>query len=114
MGELDVSDIILEPSGNEHPEADEIIEENRDSINRPSTPPSEQVGSEDAFSNIPNQLSSAEGVLNLESKPSRKQLPHHTRGIPKPTYEPEPSSKVRYPISNYVSNHHCLNQISHL
>jgi hypothetical protein len=40
------------------------------------------------------------------SEPSRKQLPPcHTRGIPKPTYEPELSSKVKYPMSHYVSNH---------
>ena len=40
-------------------------------------------------------------------EPSRKQLPQrHTRGIPKPTYEPEFSSKVKYPMSHYVSNHH--------
>ena len=41
------------------------------------------------------------------SESPRKQLPpHQTRGIPKPTYEPELSSKVKYPISHYVSNHH--------
>ena len=35
-----------------------------------------------------------------------KRLPHrHNRGIPKPTYEPDLSTKVKYPISNYVSNH---------
>ena len=40
------------------------------------------------------------------SEPPRKQLPpHQTRGIPIPTYEPELSSKVKYPISHYVSNH---------
>ena len=33
VGELDVSGIILEPSGDEHPEANEITEEERDSIN---------------------------------------------------------------------------------
>ncbi|KAL6332594.1 hypothetical protein AAG906_009017 [Vitis piasezkii] len=32
--------------------------------------------------------------------------PHrHNKGIPKPTYEPELSTKVKYPMSNYVSNH---------
>ncbi|KAL5832145.1 hypothetical protein ACOSQ4_017499 [Xanthoceras sorbifolium] len=37
---------------------------------------------------------SAMGIFNLESESSIKQLPHrHTRGIPKPTYEPELSSK---------------------
>ena len=40
------------------------------------------------------------------SKPPRKQLtPCQTRGIPKPTYEPELSSKVKYPMSHYLSNH---------
>ena len=40
------------------------------------------------------------------SKPPRKQLPpRQTRGIPKPTYEPELSSKVKYPMSHYVSNY---------
>ncbi|RVW22589.1 Retrovirus-related Pol polyprotein from transposon RE2 [Vitis vinifera] len=35
-----------------------------------------------------------------------KRLPHrHNRGIPKPTYEPELSTKVKYLMSNYVSNH---------
>ena len=90
-----MSGIILEPSGDEHLEADEIIEEARDTINRPPTS-SEQFGSEDAFSDIPNQSSSTKGVLNLEFEPSRKQLPHHhTRGIPKLTYELKLSSKVR-------------------
>ncbi|WKA11706.1 hypothetical protein VitviT2T_029179 [Vitis vinifera] len=47
------------------------------------------------------------GVLNLEPDPFMKRLPHrHNRGIPKPTYEPELSTKVKYPMSNYVSNHH--------
>ncbi|RVW58707.1 Retrovirus-related Pol polyprotein from transposon RE1 [Vitis vinifera] len=46
------------------------------------------------------------GVLNLEPDPFMKRLPHrHNRGIPKPTYEPELSTKVKYPMSNYVSNH---------
>ena len=50
----------------------------------------QQFGSEDVFTKIPNQSSSAEGVLNLEPDPFMKRLPHrHNRGIPKPTYEPE-------------------------
>ena len=32
-------------------------------------------------------------------------LHRHNRGIPKPTYEPELSIKVKYLMSNYVSNH---------
>ena len=30
----------------------------------------------------------------------------HNRGILKTTYEPELSNKVRYPMRNYVFNHH--------
>ncbi|RVX07465.1 Retrovirus-related Pol polyprotein from transposon RE1 [Vitis vinifera] len=67
---------------------------------------SQQFGSEDVFTKIPNQSSSVEGVLNLEPDPFMKRLPHrHNKGIPKPTYEPELSTKVKYPMSNYVSNH---------
>ncbi|RVW52962.1 Retrovirus-related Pol polyprotein from transposon RE1 [Vitis vinifera] len=66
----------------------------------------QQFGSEDVFIEIPNQSSSVEGVLNLEPDPFMKRLPHrHNRGIPKPTYEPELSTKVKYLMSNYVSNH---------
>ncbi|WJZ96754.1 hypothetical protein VitviT2T_015407 [Vitis vinifera] len=66
----------------------------------------QQFGSEDVFTEIPNQSSSVEGVLNLEPDLFMKRLPHrHNRGIPKPTYEPELSTKVKYPMSNYVSNH---------
>ena len=66
----------------------------------------QQFGSEDVFTEIPNQSSSVEGVLNLEPNSFMKQLPHrHNKGIPKPTYEPELSTKVKYPMSNYVSNH---------
>ncbi|WKA09424.1 hypothetical protein VitviT2T_027072 [Vitis vinifera] len=66
----------------------------------------QQFGSEDIFTEIPNQSSSVEGVLNLEPDPFMKRLPHrHNRGIPKPTYEPELSTKVKYPMSNYVSTH---------
>ena len=40
------------------------------------------------------------------SEPPRKQLQQRqTRGIPKPTYEPELSSKVKYLMSHYVSKH---------
>ncbi|RVW82800.1 Retrovirus-related Pol polyprotein from transposon TNT 1-94 [Vitis vinifera] len=66
----------------------------------------QQFGSEDVFTEIPNQSSSVEGVLNLKPDPFMKRLPHrHNRGIPKPTYEPELSTKVKYPMSNYVSTH---------
>ncbi|RVW94721.1 Retrovirus-related Pol polyprotein from transposon TNT 1-94 [Vitis vinifera] len=101
-GELDMSGTTLEPSSNDHPKAEEVIKEGRDSIIEPS----EQFGYEDAFIEIPNQSLSAQGVLNLELDPFMKQFPHrHNRGIPKPTYEPELSTKVKYPMSNYVSNH---------
>ena len=83
-----------------------MIKEGKDSTIEPS-PLSEQFGSEDVFIEIPNQSSSVEGVLNLELDPFMKRLPHcHNRGIPKPTYEPELSTKVKYPMSNYVSNYH--------
>ena len=75
VGELDMSDKTLEPSSNDHLEAEEVIEEGRDGTIEPS-PPSEQFGSEDAFTDIPNQSSSVEGVLNLEPDPSMKQ--YHT------------------------------------
>ncbi|WKA11750.1 hypothetical protein VitviT2T_029220 [Vitis vinifera] len=66
----------------------------------------QQFGSEDVFTEIPNQSSSVESVLNLEPDPFMKRLPHrHNRGIPKPIYEPELSTKVKYLMSNYVSNH---------
>ncbi|KAL6325849.1 hypothetical protein AAG906_031001 [Vitis piasezkii] len=97
-----MSGTTLEPSSNDHPKAEEVIEEGRDS----TIEPSEQFGSEDAFIEIPNQFSFVEGVLNLKPDPFMKRLPHcHNRGIPKPTYELELSTKVRYPMSNYVSNH---------
>ncbi|RVW76011.1 Retrovirus-related Pol polyprotein from transposon RE1 [Vitis vinifera] len=100
-GELDMSGTTLEPSSNDHPETKEVIEEGRDSTIEP-LPPFEQFGSEDVFTEIPNQSSSVEGVLKLEPDPFMKRLPHrHNRGIPKPTYEPELSTKVKYPMSNY-------------
>ncbi|RVW27584.1 Retrovirus-related Pol polyprotein from transposon TNT 1-94 [Vitis vinifera] len=41
----------------------------------------QQFGSEDVFTEIPNQSSSVEGVLNLELDPFMKRLPHrHNRG----------------------------------
>ena len=56
-------------------------------------------------SNIPNQ-SLADDTPYIVPESSRRQLPQrHTRGIPKSTYEPELSSKVRYPMSHYVSTH---------
>ena len=81
VGELDMSGTTLEPISNDHTETEEVIEEGRDSTIEPS-PPSEQFGSEDAFTEIPNQSSSAKGVLNLEPDPFMKRLPHrHNIGI---------------------------------
>ncbi|RVW14000.1 Retrovirus-related Pol polyprotein from transposon TNT 1-94 [Vitis vinifera] len=75
-GELDMSDTTLDSSSNDHPKAEEVIEEGRDSI----IVPSEQFGSKDAFIEIPIQSSSVEGVLNLEPDPFMKRLPHrHNR-----------------------------------
>ena len=38
---------------------------------------------------------------------SRRQLPNRlTRGIPKVTYEPQLSNKVRYPMNHYMFTHH--------
>ncbi|KAH9656598.1 retrovirus-related pol polyprotein from transposon RE1 [Citrus sinensis] len=52
---------------------------------------------------IPNQ-SSAEDVPT--TSPIRRILPQRqNRGIPKPTYEPDFSSRVKYPMSHFVSNH---------
>ncbi|KAL6335650.1 hypothetical protein AAG906_030788 [Vitis piasezkii] len=98
VGELDMSGTTLEPSSNDHLESEEVIEEGKDNTIEPS-PLSEQFGSEDVFIEIPNQLSSVEGVLNLEPDPFMKRLPHrHNRGIPKPTYEPELMSTGKKPV----------------
>ncbi|KAH9779117.1 retrovirus-related pol polyprotein from transposon RE1 [Citrus sinensis] len=52
---------------------------------------------------IPNQ-SSAEDVPT--TSPIRRIPPQRqNRGIPKPTYEPDFSSRVKYPMSHFVSNH---------
>ncbi|KAL5856502.1 hypothetical protein ACOSQ3_003960 [Xanthoceras sorbifolium] len=102
VGELDLGGMNLESTGSALPDTEEMIEEGRDNMTQSSSL-SEQHGSEEALADIPNQSSSIEDILNLEYKSSRKQLPHrHTRGILKPTYEPELSSRVRYPMSNYV------------
>ena len=67
-GELDMSGTTLEPSSNDHPKAEEVIEEEIDN----TIEPSEQFGSEDAFIEIPNQSSSVEGVLILKPDPFMK------------------------------------------
>ena len=48
-----------------------------------------------------------EDIPYLVSQSSRRQFPNRlTRGIPKATYEPQLSSKVRYPMNHYMSTHH--------
>ena len=53
------------------------------------------------------------------SDPPRKLRNRTNRDVPKPTYEPDPTSKVKYPMSNYVfydklseSNKSFVNQLS--
>ena len=106
VSELDISGATLESSSINRSKAKEEIEEERNNKIDPSLP-SEQTGFENTSTNIPHQSSFSEGVFNLEHEPSMKCLPHcHNRGIPKTTYEHELSRKVRYPMRNYVSNHH--------
>ncbi|KAL5806030.1 hypothetical protein ACOSQ4_028763 [Xanthoceras sorbifolium] len=112
VGKLDLGGMNLESTGSALPDTEEMIEEGRDSMTQSSSL-SEQHGSEEALADTPNQSSSIENILNLESESSRKQLPHrHTRGIPKPTYEPELSSRVRYPMISLVSS--CIILVSNI
>lgn len=47
-----------------------------------------------------------EDIRYTEAETSRRQLPQRlTRGVPKPTYEPQLSSKVKYLINHYMSTH---------
>ncbi|XLR32772.1 hypothetical protein S83_060672, partial [Arachis hypogaea] len=63
-----------------------------------SSPSSASESLEPQETNTPNNHSSAEDAPDM-AEPSRKQLPpHHTTGIPKPTYEPEISSKVLHEV----------------
>ena len=94
-GELDLSGINLDHSGDERDEdlENEVVDQ----------PPSESLSPQ--ATDTLNQSPTKDG-LAVMSEPLRKQLPpRQTRGIPKPTYEPELSSKVKYPMSHYVSNH---------
>ena len=89
-GEFDLSGINLDHGGDERDEDlnNEVVDQ----------PPSESLAPQ--ATDTPNQS------LVVVSKPPRKQLPpRQTRGIPKPTYEPKLSSKVKYPMNHYVSNH---------
>ncbi|XP_031265646.1 uncharacterized protein LOC116124075 isoform X1 [Pistacia vera] len=90
---------------------DEVDDENVKVVSNPSVEASQSKSlipgmSQSSFvENVPDLESEA-----IESEPIRKQLPpRSTRGIPKPTYEPQLSSKVKYPMSHYVSNH-CLSK----
>ena len=94
VGELDLSGINLDHSGDERDEDldNEVVDQ----------PPSECLAPQ--ATNTPNQSPVQDGPA-VVSEPPRKQLPpHQTRGIPKPPYEPKLSSKVKYPMSHYVSN----------
>ena len=93
-GELDLSGINLDHSGDERDEDlnNEVVDQ----------PPSESLAPH--ATDTPNQSPFEDGPA-VVSEPPRKQLPpRQTRGIPKPTYEPELSSKVKYPMNHYVSN----------
>ena len=95
VGELDLSGINLDHSGDERDEDldNEVVDQ----------PSSESLVPQ--ATDTPNQSPAEDGPV-VVSEPLRKQLPpRQTRGIPKPTYEPELSSKVKYPMSHYVSNH---------
>ena len=94
-GELDLSGINLEHGGDVRDEDldNEVVDQ----------PPSESLSPQ--ATDTPNQSPAEDGPA-IVSEPLRKQLPpRQTKCIPKPTYEPEISSKVKYPMSHYVSNH---------
>ena len=93
-GELDLSCINLDHSGDERDRDldNEVVDQ----------PPFESLAPQ--ATDTPNQSPAEDGPA-VVSEPPRKQLPPcQNRGIPKPTYEPELSSKVKYPMSHYVSN----------
>ncbi|KAL5846002.1 hypothetical protein ACOSQ3_009526 [Xanthoceras sorbifolium] len=100
VGELDLGGINLEPTGSALLDTEGMLEEGRNSMTQ-SPQLSEQHGSEEALADIPNKSSSVEGILNLESE-----------GIPKPTYEPELSSRVRYSMISLVSS--CIIPVSNI
>ena len=95
VGELDLSGINLDHSGDERDEDldNEVLYQ----------PPSESIAPQ--ATDTPNRSPAEDGPV-VVSEPPRKQLPLcQTRGIPKPTYEPKLPSKVNYPMTHYVSNH---------
>ena len=88
VSELDISGETLEPSSINHPEVEEVIEEEINNKTYPSSP-SEQIRFDNNSTNKPHQSLSNEGLLNLEHESSMKRLPHHhNRGVPKTIYEP--------------------------
>ena len=94
-GELDLSGINLDHSGDEHDEDldNEVVDQ----------PPSKSLAPQ--VIDTPNQSLAEDGPAIVSKPPSKQLSPRQTRGIPKPTYEPKLSSKVKYPISHYLSNH---------
>ena len=91
-GELDLSGINLDHSGDEHDEDldNEVVDQ----------PPSESLAPQ--ATDTPNQSPAEDGLTEdgpaVVSEPPRKQLPpRQTIGIPEPTYEPELSSKLNIP-----------------
>ena len=99
IGEVSKERQLIKEVSNEHPISEEVNEEVNQSPTQTETGPLDDITQPPV--DIPHQ-SSTEDV----PEPNRKQLPHrHTRGIPKSSYEPELSSKVKYPMSQYVSNH---------
>ena len=66
-------------------------------------PPSEFLAPQ--ATDTPNQSPAEDGPTVVSEPPGKQLPPSQTRGIPKPTYEPELSSKVKYLMSHYVSNY---------
>ena len=98
-GELDLSGINLDHSGDERDEDldNEVVDQ----------PPFESLAPQ--ATDTPNQSPAKDGPAVVSEPPRKQLLPYQTRGIPKPTYELELSSEVKYPMSHYVSNH-CLSE----
>ena len=94
-GELDLSGIHLDHSGDERDEDldNEVVDQ----------PPFESLAPQ--ATDTQNQSPAKDGPAVVSKLPRKQLPPRQTRGIPKPTYEPELSSKVKYPMSHYVSNH---------
>lgn len=87
MDELVPSGQTLDRRENEHPESQEVSK------------------TESLPIDTPNQ-SLSEDISYTVHESTRRQLPQRlTRGIQKPTYEPQLSSKVRYPMNHYMSTH---------